>query len=299
MNRRDIPAYDMNEAGPEHLRQTGILVMRFMASVTNDPRRLHPHVHDFFQMYLLQGNATVMLDFQEHEVSGTNAVFISPGQVHTVRMGEWLDGVTVSFTREFFDQQPVVFSQLSTFPFLFQDRRVPSLPLIKEQGQEIIHLFDSLHREFETGLADAADILRPTLHLLLGRLRRIYEQAIPTSRPTRAMQLVHEFQILLDQKFRQTRALPDYARELGITENHLNDIVKDQTGHSAGDLIRRRCLLHAKRLLLHSEESVAEIAYDLGFDDPSYFSRFFRRYEKVTPKEFRDQIREKYHQTTH
>ena len=60
------------------------------------------------------------------------------------------------------------------------------------------------------------------------------------------------------------------------------------------EVIRQRRLLDAKRLLSHSEMSVSEIGYHLGFEDPSYFSRFFRRYERCAPAEFREQIREKY-----
>ncbi|MDB6080659.1 MAG: AraC family transcriptional regulator, partial [Akkermansiaceae bacterium] len=85
-----------------------------------------------------------------------------------------------------------------------------------------------------------------------------------------------------------------YAKMLGVTSGHLNDTVSAQTGRPAGALIRERILLEARRLLLHSELQIAEIAYHLGFGDPSYFARFFRREDGRPPGDFRMEIREKY-----
>jgi AraC-like DNA-binding protein len=81
---------------------------------------------------------------------------------------------------------------------------------------------------------------------------------------------------------------------LGVTTSHLSDSMRLETGLTAGELIRARLILEAKRLLLHSELTIAEIGYELGFGDPSYFSRFVRREIKTSPAEFRDRIREKY-----
>jgi AraC-like DNA-binding protein len=74
----------------------------------------------------------------------------------------------------------------------------------------------------------------------------------------------------------------------------LTESLRLEIGLTAGELIRARLLLEAKRLLLHSELTVAEIGYELGFEDPSYFSRFVRREIETSPVELRNQLREKY-----
>ena len=79
-----------------------------------------------------------------------------------------------------------------------------------------------------------------------------------------------------------------------LTTSHLNESLRLETGLTAGDLIRTRRILEAKRLLLHSELTMAEIGYELGFKDPSYFSRFTRRELKTSPGELRSLIRQKY-----
>lgn len=289
-----VPAFHMNQTGPQHLRANGILVMPFMESLRDDPRRSQPHVHEFYQMYLLRGRARLMLDFSEHAVSGDTAVFVSPGQVHTVEVGRGLDGIVLSFTREFFDNESLHASPLLNFPFFFPDKSPPWLPLRGGGRQEIIDLYAGLLREFNLGRQDSGDILRALLHLLLLKLRRLAEASDSPAQTSRARHLAREFQLLVEQRFLQERRLAAYARLLGITENHLNDTVRAITGQAAGEILRRRCLLHAKRALLHSHQSVAEIGYELGFDDPSYFARFFRRYEGRSPTQFREQIREKY-----
>lgn len=81
--------------------------------------------------------------------------------------------------------------------------------------------------------------------------------------------------------------MSSHATLLGVSPETLSEIVKKETGKTPGTLIRERILLEAKRLLLHSSLSVAEIAYELTFKDPSYFNRFFRRSTADTPAEFR------------
>jgi AraC-like DNA-binding protein len=246
-------------------------------------------------MYLLQGKATVMLDFQEYRHSRAAAFFITPGQVHTVKPQPGLHGFTISFTQAFFDDDTPPPSRLLELPFFFSADAHPRLPLGAAQVPEIAALFQNLHDEYNRALPDAAEILRATLRLLLLQLARLYVRVTPEREPTRGQILLRQFHGALEKHFREETTLDAYARLMGITCNHLNDVIREQTGHSAGDLIRKRRLLDAKRMLSHSNLSVSEVGYQLGFKDPSYFSRFFRRYEGVTPVEFVTQFREKYH----
>lgn len=284
----------MNQAGAEHLRQRGILIMHFMDSLRNDRRRLNPHSHEFFQICLIQGRASVMLDFQEYRTREAAAFFISPGQVHFVRPAEGLQGYTISFTQSFFDDEAPPPSRLLALPYFFPDDAQPFLQLQREETPELIALFRNLCQEYDAALPDAEEILRATLRLTLLRLARLYIRASPERKPTRGMTIVRQFHWELEKHFRQETSIDAYARLLGITANHLNDVVHEQTGHSAGELIRRRRLLDAKRMLSHSQLSVSEIGYALGFEDPSYFSRFFRRYEGESPTDFLERFREKY-----
>lgn len=295
IRRESIPHYGMTATGQAELRQQGVVIVPFMDSVRMDPERLQPHYHEFFQIFILQGQAQVMHDFQEYRVSGNTLVFLSPGQVHTVRPGDNLGGTTLSFSQEFFDLRSTPPSVLYDYPFFFSVDVAALLQIPEGDPDGILPLVPLLQAEFDAALPEAADAMRSILRLFLVRVNRLYARLHPHKEASRAGQLVRHFHLSVEQRFKEITTVGGYAEILGVSANHLNDIVHEQTGRSAGDIIRQRRLLDAKRLLLHSDLSVSEIGYDLGFHDPSYFSRFFRRYAGAAPESFRDQIREKYH----
>lgn len=100
--------------------------------------------------------------------------------------------------------------------------------------------------------------------------------------------LLKNFQKLIELHYKEKKLTKEYAALLYITPNHLNALSKDVTGRSAGELIRDRVLLEAKRLLVNARLSISEIASELLFQDNSYFSKFFKKYEGVTPEGFRN-----------
>jgi AraC-like DNA-binding protein len=293
-NRRALPEFGMSRAGAENLREAGVVVIPFMESVTMDPQRMQPHYHEFFQIFLLQGQAAVMHDFVEFNARGQTIVFLSPGQVHFARPKPGLRGHTVSFTQAFFDHHAPPPSSLFDFPFFFATDTRPWLKLPPGDPFRLVEAMTDLQREFDAAEAGAAEVLRALLHILLVRANRLYLEVHPPKKASRAAHLMRQFHLAVEQRFRELHAVPDYARLLGVTPNHLHDVVREQTGRSAGDLIRQRRMLDAKRLLSHSDLTVAEIAYQLGFEDPSYFTRSFKRLAGHTPAEFRGRIREKY-----
>jgi len=299
MNRKTIPVFGISQVGQEPLRREGIGVTSLTASVLNDPGRLRPHYHNFFQMILIRGNGAVMHDFRDSQVSGLTLFFLSPGQVHTMRPRRDFDGITVSFTQGFFDHRAAPPSALFELPFFFTTEISPLLKIPRGDTFRIAECFAEMQREFTAAEANAAEVLRAWLRILFARVLRLLEQNRPSANPSRQSVLVRQFHLAVERGFRQERALTDYARELEVTANHLNDIVRAETGRSAGSIVRQRRLLDAQRLLSHSDLTVSEIGYQTGFPDPSYFVRFFRRETGKTPVAFRTEIREKYHSNPH
>lgn len=295
MNRQSIPAYGMSRVGQESLRQEGFVVTSLTHSVVQDPGRLRPHYHDFFQMMLVRGNGKVMYDFRDARVSGLTLFFLSPGQVHTMRPHRGFDGITVSFTQDFFDHRAAPPSALFELPFFFATEISPLLRIPPADTFGIAAVFTEMQREFNAAETNAAEVLRAWLRILFARVLRLLGKNRPPATPSRQSILVRQFRIAVERGFRRDHPLASYARELGVTANHLNDVVRAEAGCSAGSLVRQRRLLDARRLLSHSDLTVSEIGYQTGFPDPSYFGRFFRRETGLTPAEFRVKIREKYH----
>jgi len=271
------------------------MVISLEESLAHDPHRLQPHYHDFFQVVLLEGQGTMMHDFRDFSVRKPTLVFLSPGQVHTIRPKPGLQATLLSFTQNFFDNAAPPPSMLYEMPFFFPEETRPWLAIPPEELAGVRRTFVELQREFDAAESGAEEILRATLRILFVRLSRLYRRIHPPQEPSRAARLVRQFHVAVETRVTQGRSLNEYAKALGVTANHLSDVIKEQTGHSPGAVIRRRKLLEAKRLLSHSDMSISEIGYALAFEDPSYFGRFFRRQEGQTPAQFREKIREKYH----
>lgn len=296
MRRGSIPVYDMNPYGQDELRQEGVLVVPHDTSWSINPHTMHPHYHDFFQILLVIGSARLMHDFEDYELEGVSIVFVSPGQVHTMHPGPGMQGTQLSFTQEFFDHKSPPPSQLFELPFFYPAEASPALSIPDAHAPSVRRVFAGLQDEFDGAQPGAAEALRALLNLLCVRLSRVYAEVHPTKEALRSAQLAREFQLAVEHHFKEMRSVKAYAQLLKVTPNHLNDVIREQTGHSAGELIRERQLLNAKRLLLHSDLSVSEIGYQMGFPDPSYFSRFFKRTLGDSPADFRIKIREKYQQ---
>ena len=112
----------------------------------------------------------------------------------------------------------------------------------------------------------------------------------PRKIPQQKQVLLRNFRKLIDQHYLSIRLPKEYADLLYVTPNHLNALCHDLLGKTAGELIRDRILLEAKRLLTNANMTIAEISYTLNFQDNSYFNRFFKKYAGVTPDEFRKQF---------
>ncbi|MHA3773421.1 helix-turn-helix domain-containing protein [Verrucomicrobiota bacterium sgz303538] len=295
MNRRDIPVYELS-AYRQSSEYPGIHVAGIQDSIQQRRSLLQPHYHHFFQVFLMSGRSFFMHDFVEYRITGAVLAFASPGQVHVVKPGRGFRGIFVSFTQDFFDGTTPPPSKLLEYPFFFSNGAPPFVRLEHKEFLRYQELFAEMQSEFDANLAGASDVLRALLQIIFARAARHFPEGEQSSEPSRPAQLMREFRLAVETRFREFTSLSDYAALLKVTVNHLNDTVREQTGQSAGEIIRQRRLLDAKRLLLHSDMSVSEVGYHLGFEDPSYFSRFFRRYAGVSPAEFRAGIREKYQQ---
>jgi AraC family transcriptional activator of pobA len=93
----------------------------------------------------------------------------------------------------------------------------------------------------------------------------------------------------VDRHFKTHRPVDFYANELGVSAAHLNALCRRLTGRSALQIVHERLLLQAKRSLIYTAMTISEVSDSLGFSEPAYFSRFFKRYTGLAPKEFRRQ----------
>ena len=103
----------------------------------------------------------------------------------------------------------------------------------------------------------------------------------------RNYQLTYEFKKLVDENFSTWNSIGQYASHLGISAKHLTEVIKEETGNTALQIIHERILLESQYLLKHTTRSIKECADQLGFETASYFSRFFKRYLMISPNDYR------------
>jgi AraC-like DNA-binding protein len=143
-------------------------------------------------------------------------------------------------------------------------------------------------KEQEPGYDNAIHGLLRYFLVLASRIKGSSMLATPDKHSSHNSSLFLQFKNLIEEKYTTLKNVSDYAELLHIKPVLLNDISKQQSGITAGEHIRNRVILEAQRYLYNTDLSAKEIAYKLGFEDPHYFSRFFKKYTNQTPSEFKE-----------
>ncbi|MGL5890570.1 MAG: helix-turn-helix domain-containing protein [Bacteroidia bacterium] len=253
-----------------------------------------PHRHGYYEIFLFDdAEGTHMIDFEPYPITSGSLHFVSPGQVHLLNRTGMTKGKILLFSEEFFYCDSMNRDFLRDISFLDISSRERMLKLDDEFKAWVKGIFEAIKNEYVLGDPNREGIIRSYINILLLKCKSKFPERVKPVRET-GVHLVVQFRNLIDKHFQETHRVSDYADKLSVSANHLNDVVKKSTGRTAGDLIQERVMLEAKRLMLYSLASAKEIAYTLGFNDPAYFSRFFKQHTNHSPDEFRAAERERY-----
>lgn len=288
MVQSSIPVYDISSIDRQE-RLQDLLVSRFGSYLQKHYAQLHrPHRHSFYHLVLFtKGKGHHTIDFQKFPVKAGQIYFMAPGQVHSWHFEGAVDGYIVHFKEGFFRSFLHNSHYLEQFRFFggVSDEGVCSLPL--EVHEPVAQCFEKMLVEVTGNAPQNLDMLRLLLLQVFILVQRSCVAGTPKKIPQQKSLLLRNFQQAIEKLYRTVRLPKEYAELLYVTPNHLNALCQDLVGKTAGELIRDRVLLEAKRLLTNAGLSVTEIAYELNFTDNSYFNRFFKKYVGCTPEEFR------------
>ena len=186
---------------------------------------------------------------------------------------------------------------IDTLPFFINPDSEPIVRITKTTVlEEITGIIGRIQKEFHSSHSDKTQVIAAWMSLFLLSCKRIYTSADHHDNEVSShSEITRKFKKLVEENFKENKSVSEYANLLNITPGHLTDTVQKELGKTASELIHERIILEAKRLLYHSDKSVKEIAAALNYDDPSYFTKFFKTHSDYTPEQFRMQIREKYH----
>ncbi|MCA9934518.1 MAG: helix-turn-helix domain-containing protein [Ardenticatenaceae bacterium] len=254
-----------------------------------------PHRHTYYEIFWILGGAGMhYVDFDEYRFLPNTFFFITPGQIHYPEIEKPLSGYVLLFTEDFLSMSRLDRDFLRGFDFFHRIDHPPTLRLTGEQGRPFTTLCEQMQSEYHGDGYGRLVILQSLLQNFLVLLQRAYNTT-PTNADLRASEkLTQDYIRLIDQYFIEKQTVQDYAALLGITAGYLTEATHETLGIPASHLIRQRLIVEAKRLLVHSNRTVAEIGYYLNFADPSYFARFFKRESNFSPTQFKTHYREKY-----
>ncbi|MCK8490244.1 helix-turn-helix transcriptional regulator [Spirosoma sp. RP8] len=239
------------------------------------------HRDNSYLLFILQsGNGRFLLDFEEFHFQAPAFGLIRPEQVHRLVDHQAAKGWLVAFDPGLLDPelvQSVRLLTLSPLPDLNSDK----LASIHELVRLLYTLFWS---------ADSRSItLQHLLNALVSAVCDLHQSVNKASGYTesRADEITLAFRQLVEQQYIDWKRPAHYAEALHVSVNHLTDTIKQKTGFPVSYWIQHQTMLEAKRLLYHTQGTVKDVAYRLGFSDQHYFSRLFRKVTGHTPIEFR------------
>jgi len=247
------------------------------------PIDAHRDDHYIF-MVVEKGWSRMMVDFQQYEFRANTIYFVLPGQVHDFQ-GVADDGIGWYLAIE-----PGLVPDL--FRAVLEDPLLHHRPLAMDGGAigpmtQCLMLAHTLRRQQESVYS------RQCIFSLLGSFVGLVADCY-AGRPvaadgnlSRPKMITLEFRQLVTQRFKTMKSPADYAEAIHLSLSYLNEIVKETTGFPVSYWIQQEVILEAKRLLYYSQCSVKEIAFELGYEDHTYFSRLFKKQAGQTPGEFR------------
>lgn len=205
------------------------------------------HRHDFYHiMFIKEGVGENIVDFKTYEVRPNMLFFISPGQVHSIKLSADVKGYVISFNSDFYLLSDNI-QKLLDFPFFHSINNTPLIHL-SEGNTKIQTVFDELYEEYNSN--PKSKILRTLLELLLLRASQLYVELSKKDTPAYLTYQLRKLEALIDTHYKQFRVLNDYAELMHISPKHLNSLCKKGINKTVKNLIHERLLIEAFKTTL-------------------------------------------------
>jgi len=247
-----------------------------------------PHRDNFYNIFWYQkGTASHLVDFKPVKVKANSILFVNKQRVQMLDPKGGYDGKFLLFTDAFFDRYPddmkylrnnILFNDLLEEPVININNDSPDFSVLEEIESELSNPNDHVHYQ----------LLHNLLHnLLLLAERERRKSGFNEIRKGEELDYTILFKNLLDENLKTIKSVTGFARLMSVSEKKLNKAIATTLGKSPKKLIDERIVLETKRMLVHTNSSIKEIGFELGFDEPTNFIKYFRKHEGKTPIEFR------------
>lgn len=286
---KTIPVRHIADTQKE-LVNTGRFSIRKIETILNGSDLQHDlHRHDFYFVLLIQsGSGIHEIDFTAHPVTDQTVFVLRPGQVHQLQLKADTKGFLLEFDTEFYHPSDKLSQQ--------RLRKAGNKNFCKFESHQFRKLNFYIANIFEECLDKKEgyrDAVRAGLELFF--IEYVRQSDNPESNLLTnsgyAIERLEEFTELMEKNVANQKQIAFYTGKMNLSAYQLNEITKKTIGKTASTLIDEYILLQAKRYLLATSNQVKDIAWDLGYEDPSYFIRFFKKQTGTTPEIFRQNFK--------
>ncbi|MDN3694758.1 AraC family transcriptional regulator [Chryseobacterium tructae] len=258
-------------------------ISRFLAAV---PQKNN----DYIVLLCLKGYTSIKIGHHSFELGPTMIAILSPGRIFsTEKTSADLEVMQLHFDQSFLNKTFIREEVINQLLELNPD--YPPVYSLEDSFPRVLEKFKCIENELMTQSAYHLDVVRLITLEILYEYNRACEFCLLGFKKNmnRNYQLTYEFKKLVDQHFIHWKTVADYSSFLGISAKHLTEVVRIETGSTALRIIHERLLLESQYLLKHTTCSIKECAYQLGFESPSYFTRFFKNNTGMNPNAYRSQ----------
>lgn len=245
------------------------------------------HRHDFFYLLALQkGIGKHSIDFNPYTVCNHSVFFMRPGQVHELTLEVGSTGYLVAFDTNFYHP-----SNKESIQFLRKASSPNAYTLKAAEFQKLQAILRYLFQEYTCQQEGHLEVIKANLGILFIELVRQHPRSLSKGSNPYAQEQLEKLLELLETHIANHKQVSQYADMLHLSLYQLNAITKATLNKTCSELINEHIILEAKRYLLATSNQVNQIAYHLGYEDTSYFIRFFKKHTHYSPEAFRNNFR--------
>lgn len=285
-NSAKIAQYHLHKANPKKLQFEVYDLKEYRAK--NIEKAATPHSHSYYQViWFFKKGGTHTVDFKAYDINENTILFISKDQIHYFDDNLDVPGWLIHFNESFFMHTDVdIFLKYNIFKAQKSPCYSMDFEAIETAKNYMTLILNELDKRSRFGFED---IVRFLLKCLLVNLERAHlkdlDEKLEFTSPYELQ--FFRFKELIEENYNNGLSVSDYANLLHISSKTLTTITKTITNKSPSQIISERIILQAKRLLRFTTLQIGEVAFRVGFDDPSYFIKYFKRYVSVAPTKYR------------
>lgn len=282
-----ISQYHLNKLHPEKL-QFEVYDLKGYRN-KNIEKASQPHSHSYYQIIWFFNKAgTHMVDFKTYEIEANTILFISKDQIHAFDEHLNIEGWLIHFNESFFMHSDIdIFLKYN----IFKSQKNPCYTIDNntcKAAETYIHLIrDELSKRHQFGYEEVIRFLLKSFLICLERVHRKDQKRSLGVNSLHELQF-YKFKELIEMHYARGLTIKAYADLLHISTKTLTTITRNIAQKSPSELLADRIIIEAKRLLRFTVLQINEIAFKVGFNDASYFVKYFKRHIGLSPSRFRE-----------